>query len=210
MPLLNWPPSKGPLPPHLKVARSEVTLKLKRRDFQFRQPPQASAERRHLLEAVMDVHDDPKVEEKVGMEFGVKEKKDTEFILDHPLALLAKLTFEEADLLVHGVGTSTDLLTRRLPAKRYEIPLTYPLTVGVELRVDPFELTRTMGDGKKIREDRMSIGYLLWVVAQEYRRIYADWKVYRPWGHGIEDLTFKTMAIHRGSPNPWIEIGFAS
>lgn len=210
MALLNWPPSKGPLPDAFRVEKCLILQGVKRKDFQFKQPPQASAERRHLLEAVMDVHGDPKVEEKVGMEYRTKAKMDTSFILDHPLSVVSRLEPLEADLLLHGVGENTDVLTRAIPLKRYEIPLTYPLTVGVELRVDPFELTMIMGDGKKVIEQRMSIGYVLWVVAQEYKRIYADWKLYKPWGHGIEDLVFRTMQVHRGSPNPWIELGFAS
>lgn len=210
MALINWPPSKGPLPPELKVMKQEACLGLKRRDFEFDQPAQASAERRHLLEAVMEHHGNKKLEEKIGMEFKVKgSKSDTEYHLDHPVTLLSKLTFEEADALVHGVGLNTGLLVRNLPTKTHEIPLTYPLTLGVELRVSPFELTKFMGDGRRVTEERLSIGYVLWVVAQEYQRIYREWRKYKPWGHGIEDLTFRTMTLHRGNTR-WIELGFAS
>lgn len=210
MALVNWPPSKGPLPPELKVLRKEACLGLKRRDFVFDQPPPASAERRHILEAVMEHHGNKKIEEKVGMELRVKgPRADTEYHLDHPVTLLSGLTFEEADGLVFGVGVNTGLPARNLPARLHEISLTYPLTLGVELRVSPFELTRHMGDGRKVAEERLSIGYVLWVVAQEYQRIYREWRKYRPWGHGIEDLTFRMMAIRRGSPR-WIELGFAS
>jgi hypothetical protein len=210
MALLNWPPSKGPLPPHLKVVRSDAVLGIKRRDFAFKQPPQARAERRDLLEAAMEHHGDPKIEEKVGMEFtGKREKTDTEFLLDHPVVTVAQLTFWEADLLIHGVGANTGALTRRIPSRIYEIPLTYPLTLGAEIQLAPLEITLTLGNGKKEVLESQSIGYVLWVVAQEYKRIYADWRLYKPWGHGIEDLAFKAMMIHRGNPH-WIELGFDS
>lgn len=209
MPLLNWPPSKGPLPPHLRVARSEAVIPIKRQDFTFTQPPQAAAERGSLVVAAMETHDKP-VEDKIGMELSSRKMKtDTDYYLDHPVAVVSRLTFKEADILLHGIGVHTRLLTKEIPARRYEIPLTYPLTTGSRLRVDPFELTCHMGDGRTIKSERMSIGYVLWAVAVEYKRIYVDWKHYKPWGHGIEDLVFRTMSVHRGNPYR-IELGVAS
>ena len=44
----------------------------------------------------------------------------------------------------------------------------------------------------------MSVGYVLWAVAQEYFRIYRNWKQYKIWGHALEDLVYTELRIRRG------------
>jgi len=41
----------------------------------------------------------------------------------------------------------------------------------------------------------MSPGYLMWVVAKEYERIYKEHKKYGVWGHAMSDLGFERITV---------------
>jgi hypothetical protein len=43
----------------------------------------------------------------------------------------------------------------------------------------------------------MSIGYVLWAVAQEYKRIYRQHRKYGVWGHAITDLYFEGLDVQK-------------
>jgi len=51
-------------------------------------------------------------------------------------------------------------------------------------------------DGKMhTSEPRMSVGYLLWVLARAYRKVYEEYGAYGVWGHAIGDLVFERLEI---------------
>lgn len=183
-----------------------------RHEFTFEQPVGAAAERRALLEAVMEYHpiDDkdqdqkPQTEEdKVGSTSIPSRRKrrvkaETRFFLNHHVATLGTLTLAQAHRLIHGVGARRRHLEKRLPNKPLRVELVYPLSKGVELEIAPFRVVDFYADGRKEERDEMSIGYFLWAIAQEYYRIYKQWKRYKVWGHELEDLKFERMEIFRG------------
>lgn len=62
----------------------------------------------------------------------------------------------------------------------------YPLQAVVRLTIPPATVQTDVGEFKI-----MSPGYLMWVVAREYRKIYANHEEYGIWGHDINDLYFE-------------------
>ena len=210
MPLLNWPPAKGPKPPHLSYKRRLAVPPPGRKDFTFTQPPESAAERRQLIEAVSEFHpiDDgvkaPPFEDKIGGSVFPQAKRkrrlkaETRFRLKHHVATIGTLNLEQAHLLVMGTGFQRRALERKLPAKPLSLEIIYPLNKGVKLKIFPFSMIDVYGDGRKVEGERMSIGYVLWMVAQEYFRIYKHWKRYGVWGHEIGDLIFEGLEVNRG------------
>lgn len=200
--LVNWPPSKGEKPPHLQHTHSYVIPKMRRWDKAAKITKAQAAERRELLEAVWDHHNDPKVIEEIATTYSApksgKKKAEKFFILNYHVDTVASLSVMQASRLIHGNGLDTKSLCNLLPVRPLTVTLDYPLSTAVELEVKPCLVVRKWGDGKQEDRDCMTLGYFLWVVAQEYRRIYADWKYYKPWGHGIEDLFFENLEVKRG------------
>jgi hypothetical protein len=70
------------------------------------------------------------------------------------------------------------------------VELDYPLRKIVRLTIPPAVFQTDIGEYQI-----MSPGYLLWVVANEYRRIYANHEHYEIWGHGINDLNFEMIDV---------------
>lgn len=213
MPLINWPPSKGPKPAWLRSKRRYIVPNPERHDFRVKQTADTAAERRILLDAVMDFHpiDDkdvkkiPDVEDKVGHSFRMEKegkrvrrrKGETKFLFNHHIATLGTLTITQAIRLIQGYGVTKRGLEHELPLMPINVQLTYPLSKGVELTIHPYQVVRTFGNGKIEEDERMEVGYLLWVIAQEYFRIYKNWKQYKVWGHDIGDLFFEGLKISK-------------
>lgn len=206
MPLMNWPPSRGPKPPEIDVVGKSFEMpEPGRREFRFRQPKDAVEEQKVLVAAALSVK---------YKELGGKEQRDAKLLrdlrgadgeprcayertldLDVHVATLATLSIEQASVLVRGVGRRRGELEYDLPTKPLLIDITYPLTVGVRLCVHPYTLTQEFGDGLKLPVRCMDVGYFLLVVAQEYKRIYDHWRRYRVWGHELDDLYFTRLTF---------------
>lgn len=144
--------------------------------------------------------------------------KDIEVRCDVQVAALSRMKMHEASAVICGMirrsemypGTSKSrhrrVLSystyRHLPACPLKVRLTYPLTTYREITIEPF----MRGTGKR-KQGLLTVGYVLWCIAREYRRIYskANRKKYGVWGHGIGDLVFEGLKIHKdGTAEVWI------
>lgn len=78
----------------------------------------------------------------------------------------------------------------------------YPINKIVRLTIPPATLATEKGEYQI-----MSPGYLFWVLAKEYRRIYSNHEEYGIWGHGISDLNFEIVHLKE---NGEAELGIGS
>jgi hypothetical protein len=73
--------------------------------------------------------------------------------------------------------------------------INYPLSLDVKLTIPPFCVKFSWPDGRERERRNMSAGYMLWTIAKEYERIYAEHAKYGVWGHDIGDLHFEGFRI---------------
>lgn len=145
--------------------------------------------------------------------------KDIEVRCDVQVAALSRMKMHEASAVICGMirreemypsrtktgrrrSVSAYSTYRHLPACPLKVRLTYPLSTYREITIEPF----MRGTGKR-RQGLLTVGYVLWCIAREYRRIYskANRKKYGVWGHGIGDLVFEGLKIHKdGTAEVWI------
>lgn len=70
------------------------------------------------------------------------------------------------------------------------LDIDYPLQKVVRLTIPPATFTTDLGTYKM-----MSPGYLMWILAKEYQRIYQHHEEYGIWGHGIYDLYLEVLSV---------------
>ncbi len=75
------------------------------------------------------------------------------------------------------------------------IQLSYPLGVGSQLTIKPYTMKFSRSGEDWERGPVLTPGYVLWVLAQEYKRVYAEHERYKVWGHAIGDLHFEGFVI---------------
>jgi hypothetical protein len=139
------------------------------------------------------------------------------FCCNYHVETVATLTLQQAVSLLHvreKVGEQIRNLGReRFPVKiladsetewgshefeprTFSVLIDYPLRVGVRLTVPPMTRRTVWRDPKENAERvETSPGYLFWVVAREYQRIYREHEKYQVWGHAIDDLWFEGLEI---------------
>lgn len=123
------------------------------------------------------------------------------------------LSIEQADRILRAVAPDNPFDTWfRYEPRLLQVDITYPLAVGVRLVVHPLKMKSTLcaacGPEKKSRvRTVMSPGYFMWVVAQEYARIYQEHEKYGVWGHAIDDLGFEFIGIDEDGI---VELGIGS
>lgn len=211
MPLTNWPPNKGPKPLHLQVAKRITLPAIGRGDFTFIQPKAFLEEQTALIETAAehipirgkDFRRRPKVDDHVGLgqsrpKSRRRLKRETTFRLEHGIIGVGMLSVDQAHTMIHGYGANSHGLERVLAPKPLTIELIYPLRVGSKVVIEPLTEVYTTGTGALTERKSMSVGYVLWAVAQEYFRIYRNWKQYKIWGHALEDLVYTELRIRRG------------
>jgi hypothetical protein len=78
----------------------------------------------------------------------------------------------------------------------FSVVIDYPLKTAVRLVV-PLMTRKFVWRDEKENDQRTetSPGYLLWVIAREYQRVYREHEKYGVWGHGIGDLWFEGMEV---------------
>ncbi len=124
--------------------------------------------------------------------------------LNHRVSPLANLKPEQWDLIS---GVSKGKLEAWLANdKPVTIDLSYPLNKIARVTVRPYSITRYTSTGKKSTHGPlMSVGYVLWSLAQAYKRIYKAHVRYGVWGHDIGDLAFEGLTVN--GTNGAVDIG---
>lgn len=203
----NWPPAKGPKPKHLALELVYQTTEPGRSDFKFKLPIDYRKERRAMLEAILEYEPTQKGREKISRSSfedddadelrGEHVKIGESMALAHHVQTTSSLSALQASRMIYGASKDAATISEMTP-RAVSVKITYPLTRGVLLEVRPFiPILRTRGLVVR-RPRRQTVGYVLWTVAQEYRRIYSDYKRYGIWGHALEDLYFEAMTVKKG------------
>lgn len=77
-----------------------------------------------------------------------------------------------------------------------KVDINYPLDTFVRIEVPPLKVQSALPTDRQVMvKEVMSPGWLMWAVAKEYERIYANWKHYGVWGHSIDDLGFERIKV---------------
>lgn len=204
--LLNWPPSRGPMPDWMEkgpvIEVPKITLLTSER------APRSDSERAMIAESVETIQEAiatgvPQDGVKTFTLGDVRKKRDEQqkwdLSMSHHLASIAPLDVRIAERLVSGVSHNGRLsFQTALPERTYRVVLDYPLSVDVVLSIPPLIITSRKRPGREERPPRLhqTVGYLAWVIAKTYQdTIYADWERFGVWGHAITDLWFERMRI---------------
>lgn len=208
MTMLNWPPSRGPKPPELEVTKETYEAPDRIcRDIKFAMPRTHIEERKKIVELAMEVRRNElvsrkKAEHRISWAARLyrhprlkSARRHFDFLLDHPVEPIADLELNKAVAVVRGMDRRSGFFGPSLPPRAVRVDLTYPLTIGVQLTIPPYDVTTEWGDGRELTDSRMDVGYVLWVVAREYVRIYENWRRYKVWGHELADLYFERLTV---------------
>lgn len=176
--LINWPPSRGPNPNAPKITYQSG--KVEREDL--------SPEDQERLSAAFD-EDKPAMIGKWRTWFQVED--------------VADLNLDQAVRLLRGkkIGENTDFCADNWFSENFgtlKTIISYPLETAVQLSIDPMTVTVKRGKHPERVSREMRLGYFLWVVAQEYLRIYEEAEKYGIWGHALSDLGFEGIAVFDG------------
>jgi hypothetical protein len=173
--LMNWPPSRGPNPNAHQVSYKQG--KITREDVAL------SSEEEPAARAPI-----------IGKWYVWFQIED-----------VAYLTLEQAIHILRGSRSDEDeghcaddwSFTPVEKIETLQTLITYPLNTAVHLVIEPLTITRTWGKERPKKVTReMRLGYFLWVVAQEYVRIYEEAERYDIWGHAMSDLGFEGVVVH--------------
>lgn len=189
--LLNWPPSRGKKPYYLCAKPIYTIPEPGVEDFDFKPSGEQALERGEILRALTNPQSAIEYITLRGPASRLpKEPFETSFVLSHPVKAISEFSFEESvSGIIKGWGKTTHLMTDLMKPETITIKITYPLTKGVKITIRPYRC------GPKGSVPYMKLGYVLWCVAREYRRIYKEWRRYGVWGHSIEDLMFVSFEI---------------
>lgn len=195
--LMNWPPSRGPRPAWME---REPILSM----------------RPYKIIKVCNSRETPAV-------------KGRTLSLSHSVEVVGTLAANhDVWELIGGAELSTYKLRRRgmgkpmsgpksVPRARLtqwmpfvdgavRVTLSYPLSVNVTIEISPYTVTLPISETRSRIRKQMSVGYVLWQIAQAYRELYRDHEKYGVWGHALGDLVFEQMVIGKSR----IEIGIGS
>jgi hypothetical protein len=203
--LLNWPPSRGPnpdLPKSIVYKVGDVIRKdsprVKSDDFATGCDDFAT-EKQYSLPGFAD---EPSLDGRGSiLELPVpRNSSDGDFLCNYHIATVQTLTLEQADMLLDVVyaedltpaGMWCDITPASIKTK-----INYPLNLGVELTIFPYEV-ETVWEKERRVETYMSPGYFIWIIAQEYKRIYEEHEKYGVWGHALTDLYVEGFTIKDG------------
>jgi len=207
--LENWPPAKGPRPKNMGTTPVYTDTRVSRQDIRFKLSKENRLERRELVTAVMAHHENKRTLEKISVSSfhhivpgterrGAVSKVGDTILLNHHVDTVGELSVGHASRLIHGVIRGVRDLASDLGVRTYRVQITYPLTMGVELSIRPALVTWRPPKGTLVKGRATPLGYVLWMIAQEYRRIYSEWRRYGVWGHAIDDLYFEELRVLRG------------
>jgi hypothetical protein len=218
--LMNWWPALGPEPKSHSAERKLIVPKTIVKDASVKPSPMAVIERATILATAtddegllkeLDLDADGEIKEldleavsPKGEKFVKKLSKskrrkrsfDRDFWLCHRVESVAGLSVEVARSVI--IAACPAPKKSRVPvstgwnmeAKPITVTLDYPLSRACEVTIKPYKVWK---DGPEY----MEIGYVLWVLAQEYLRIYREHKRYGVWGHMMGDLYFERLTLDK-------------
>lgn len=201
--LVNWPPAKGPKPPHLLVTEKRIESKPSTRsEFKFKQPSDAALERSILLDSIGDPEilkcgEDVKVVHP-QCDSRILESYERDFRLSCHVNSVASLSRVDARKLISGWSIRRRRFEWELAPRAIAVSITYPLSLGVRIKIHPYDYIVEYADDTESCRRELSLGVVLWTIAQEYARIYSEWKRYRIWGHELGDLWFHRLNVGKG------------
>lgn len=216
--LANWPPSRGVNPhTHDWILTPNIT----RKDLPAPERSESVQEEKDLIDGLLSGRVPLEAESELSLPDPAIPPLEPE---NRPLPLLegtwsvwyqvtdvAALSLKQANRVIRACeGHRGDKCDEHLSNWwKYEprdlwVDIDYPLSRGVRLCVKPFVMEpepceACERDHGRRREKRveMTPGYLLWMIAKEYERIYSEHEKYGIWGHGIEDLGFERITINK-------------
>lgn len=124
-----------------------------------------------------------------------------DFRCNYHLATVGTLELQQASSLLHLKNEKDkDEHWYDFESQTLTIRIQYPLSKTVEFKVPSYKRIYTPGKQFKKRKrwerECMNPGYIMWVVAQMYKRIYEKYEHYGVWGHVMGDLYFEGFNIN--------------
>lgn len=213
--LLNWPPSRGPMPAWMKakpvysippfaIEEIDVVRGNGRRGrspateiVRFPTPPAPKskhAKRRGVIYA-----DDARAALNAEREISLHLSVDVEAVATlrpSQFHLVTGAWSAPPFTLETVVGQKRRVPERPsargyLPARALTFDLAYPLSKIARVTVRPYSVKRGRGRAR----EQMDVGYVLWTLAQAYKEIYRRHAKWGVWGHAIGDLVFERLDI---------------
>jgi hypothetical protein len=177
--LLNWPPSRGPMP-----ARLRRPMPMHPATISVREMPEGSAPLVRRSDVCRELRCDVHVETLLGLT--LEQATNVVFVV-------------EPDGCCQSYIDAVDLSSRkRRPIKAGKVyrrrkrnpptlvaDIDYPVSRAARVTVPPY---RRNGPTQ-------SWGHFLWQVARAYQEVYRQWKRYGVWGHALGDLCFEGIAV---------------
>lgn len=207
--LMNWPPSRGPMPkwmsakarydiPNPKIERIEgspppiqivPTVKIE---------PNLSAQEKRQVAAAK------RRQKRTGLCFYFgkisRAKNDSRiecaWSMNYHVDTVASLTPEQAISLLQGNGSRPKNVYTP-PGRAFVIDINgnHYLGDGVTARVTIEPYRRWEHRVGRWSGPQQSVGYLLWQIARVFRQIWRQHKKYNPWGHSVTDLYFEGLSF---------------
>lgn len=222
MKLINRPPCLGPEPkrevPTCIVSASSRDLPESKKKSRISSIEQSVID--DIVESIKNgkalIDDDIKNEvDSVLQDIKSKNRKKSKFNIEgtwscnYNVCSVSELTLPQAIEFLSGRrGNDESWNWCRSNSKRLTVVLNYPMSRPVEVKIEPVGIKygNTRRGGKSFLKE-MNFGYVLWVLAQEYKKIYdlehktMDKKAkrgkYGIWGHCLGDLYFEGLIIKK-------------
>jgi len=209
--LMNWPPSRGPMPAWMQAEPKYLfkppTIRMMAKGEKLptptpAQPQPVTAHERRVQKVALSMMKKTglKTVTATSMNRRVNETRKLKLSVITFITDLLSLTPRQASRLVWGLdrtdGRKRAHLASELPAREFNVLLDYPLSHRALITIKPFR-TVSKGPGGKTHQsdERQTLGYVLWQLAQAYQRLYAEDEKWGIWGHSIDDLVFERVEM---------------
>ncbi len=186
--MANWPPSRGPLPKHLDFSQQTFVFPA----------VHVSGPYAHDRDSPEQDFNPPKRRKKKLPRSWEDDRKYLSISVWQQVTDLLQVDALTASTLVNGQAEGESFLIGGLPANRtYHADLDYPFRGTARVTIKPFV--------RKGRGKEMTIGWLLFALAQAYEAVYENHERYGIWGHHIGDLGFEQIIIK--GDQVWVGVG---
>lgn len=204
--LMNWPPSRGRMPAWMSAEPKYIIPKIQIKELPADAPlPIPVISLPKILKLSKAHLKDLKKRGKTARDMidPIESRRDFSYHVWVQVSDVLTLTARQADAVITGsLGNSkADKLIGNwgadnvLPVRTYIVDIRYPLSKTARVTIEPYTWKLKRSDGTVLVRKRMSLGYLLWQIAQAYKIIYRQHKRWGVWGHAIGDLGFEGLEI---------------